>query len=527
MKNRDPKPGAIEERILILAPTPRDTQLCTQMLSSKGFTCAPCADMSQLCACLEEGAGAALLTEEAFATEESAKLLRWLRNQPSWSDFPLLFLAHGGADSPEARRAMDLLGNVILLERPIRIATLISAARVALRARERQYTTRGHLKALDRDRKTAENANRAKSQFLANMSHEIRTPMTVIMGAMEFLHQSALAEQQRYVDMAQHSAERLLRLIDDILDFSRIEARRLEIHLEPFSLSECIEKITTPFYRETVEKGLRLEVRIDPQAPQIVYGDPMRLEQVLINLISNAVKFTERGKIGISVETIKGDFLRIRVSDTGIGIPADRLDRLFRSFSQVDSSRTRRYGGTGLGLAISKGLTELMGGTIEAQSREGEGSEFTVRLPLLRPKPDDSAKEEPVSKEWEVHAGRGRRILVAEDDDMVRELLKTMLARQGWQVATAVSGREALSAWRKEEYDLILMDVQMPEIDGLTATRAIRQQEPAGRRIPIIALTAHARKEDQEECLAAGMDDFISKPIRMDDFLQRIERNLT
>jgi CheY-like chemotaxis protein len=239
------------------------------------------------------------------------------------------------------------------------------------------------------------------------------------------------------------------------------------------------------------------------------------------------VKFTERGKIGISVDNLKGDFLRIRVSDTGIGIPADRLDRLFRSFSQVDSSRTRRYGGTGLGLAISKGLTELMGGTIEAQSREGEGSEFTVRLPLLRPKPDDSAKEEPVSKEWEVHAGRGRRILVAEDDDMVRELLKTMLARQGWQVATAVSGREALSAWRKEEYDLILMDVQMPEIDGLTATRAIRQQEPAGRRIPIIALTAHARKEDQEECLAAGMDDFISKPIRMDDFLQRIERNLT
>jgi signal transduction histidine kinase/ActR/RegA family two-component response regulator len=504
-----------EERLLVIAPTPRDAQLCCETLAHAGIGCVPCADLQELCTHLEAGAGAALVTEEAFAVDEASLLRRWLQAQPSWSDFPLLFLTHDGTDSAAALRAIDLLGNVILLERPLRRATLISAARAALRERRRQYQTRTHLEMLGSAREAAEGASRAKSEFLANMSHEIRTPMTVIMASLELLQQAASApERQHFLEMSQNAGERLLHLIDDILDFSRIEAGRLEVRKEPFSLRGCLEKAAGLFRQQAQEKGVRLTVRIDPQVPAIVNGDPVRLDQVLVNLIGNAVKFTEKGEIEVTAE-VRRRRLQIRVRDTGIGIPADRMDRLFRSFSQVDSSLTRRHGGTGLGLAICKGLVEMMGGEIRAESREGEGSVFFLTLPLATAvAPAASGTEERIPEAAPLAA----RILLAEDEPLNQKLITMMLNRRGWKTEVAGTGLEALAKWREGDFDVILMDVQMPDMDGLEATSRIRQLErERGAHTCIIALTAHARPEDREECLAAGMDGFVTKPMRIAD----------
>jgi signal transduction histidine kinase/CheY-like chemotaxis protein len=518
-----PKTEALEERILILAPTPRDTQLCCQMLTSNGFSCAPCAGMVQLCACLDEGAGAALLTEEAFASEESARLLHWLLHQPAWSDFPLLFLTHGGADSPEAHRGMDLLGNVILLERPIRIATLVSAARVALRGRQRQYTTRGHLEKLRHAVDAAEAATRAKSEFLANMSHEIRTPMTVFMAAIEHLLQIDRSPERRHLlGMAEQSAQRLRSLIDDILDISRIEARKVEIEVKPFDLRATVRAAVELFTLSAREKNLRLEVDIAPETPAMVTGDPDKIGQVLINLLGNAVKFTHQGEVRVCVHP-RSAFMEFAVADTGIGIPEDKQPLLFQSFSQVDASFTRQYGGTGLGLAISKGLVELMGGEIAVQSRAGAGSVFTFTVPLRtvdRPgAPVAAVPAEEVQKETPA-----ARILLAEDEPMIREMITMMLTQRGLHPDTAESGRQALEKWQDGAFDLILMDLQMPDMSGLEATQAIRQRENGGRkRTCIIGLTAHASRDVREQCLEAGMDQVLTKPVKIKDLLSAVD----
>jgi CheY-like chemotaxis protein len=274
------------------------------------------------------------------------------------------------------------------------------------------------------------------------------------------------------------------------------------------------------------EKNLRLEMNIAPDVPRIVVGDSDRLGQVLINLIGNAVKFTAEGEIRVSVDA-PVDFLEFSVADTGIGIPEEKSDLIFQSFSQVDSSFTRRYGGAGLGLAISKGLVELMGGAIFVQNRKGGGSIFTFTIPLKTPEnqqstqgeagPEDSGKEHPAA-----------RILLAEDDPMIRELITMMLARHGYRTETAESGREALEKWEQGGVDLILMDLQMPEMNGLEATRAIRKREAVGRgHIGIIGLTAHNRREVREECLSSGMDHVLVKPVQMKELFSAIDKNLS
>jgi PAS domain S-box-containing protein len=372
----------------------------------------------------------------------------------------------------------------------------------------------------------AEDASRAKSQFLANISHEIRTPMTVIVSSLELLRQAAApappAARQPYLQMAEAAAERLLALIDDLLDLSRIEARRLEVRAEPFSLRRCLDRAAAFFHRQAQEKGITLRVETAPEVPDRVLGDRDRLGQVLTNLIGNAIKFTDRGEVAVAAG-VRGDSLEFSVRDTGIGIPADRMDRLFRSFSQVDSSHTRRYGGTGLGLAVSKGLVELMGGNIRAESAPGKGSVFSFEIPLRLPADEATAMAAAETSA----AGRGEaRILLAEDDAMVRDLIRMILQQKAWEVRTVENGREAVAAWQGERFDLILMDLQMPEMDGFEATRLIRSREGAEEHVPIVALTAHARRQDREECLAAGMDGWLPKPVDMERLFAAVEENL-
>jgi len=512
---------AVEERMLVLAPTPRDGQLCHDILAGAGVSCVLCAELKDLCAHLREGAAGVLLSEEAFAREEAPCLRNWLQEQPTWSDLPILLLTRAGENSPAALRALDLLGNVVLLERPLGKSTLVSVARSSLRERKRQYQTRSHLEMLKQARQEAEEATRAKSEFLANMSHEIRTPMTIFLGALEHLEQiDRNPEHQKLLQMADKSARHLRELIDDILDFSRIEAGHVEICPGPFEVRAWIEDIVSMFRSLAREKNLRMTSRVEDEVPAIIEADVLRLKQILTNLLGNAIKFTVEGEINVTMKAAEGQW-ELVVADTGIGIPAEKQHLLFQSFSQVNSTFQRDYGGTGLGLAISKNLAELMGGRITVRSREGEGSVFTLILPLTVPNvPGSEASAGPAASPDDEPSCR---ILLAEDDPMIRELFTMQLRRRGWHVEVAGSGEEAFEMWILRPFDVILMDLQMPGMDGLEATRQIRAREMEGDEpVRIVGVTAHARQKVIEECLKEGMDEILTKPVKSQELEETI-----
>jgi len=367
-------------------------------------------------------------------------------------------------------------------------------------------------------KETAEAANLAKSQFLANMSHEIRTPLNAVLGLTHLAQQTDLTPRQRdYLQKVDTSADTLLRLIDDILDFSKIEAGRLDLVAVDFSLRTVLSNVASVVRARGEAKGLAFAMRIDDDVPDLLVGDPVRLEQVLMNLGTNAVKFTRAGRIDIAVGTnppnTEGTALRFTVTDTGIGIPPAHADRLFEPFHQVESSNTRSYGGTGLGLAICKRLVEMMDGTIGFESTPGQGSSFSFTAVL---RPSDRA-DQPTPRLSETGTVEnllsGIRVLLAEDNDINRQVSQEVLEQAGATVRIAVNGRQAVEATETEPFDVVLMDIQMPDMDGLTATREIRDRA-ATATLPIIALTANAMAEDRRKCLQAGMNAHISKPIR-------------
>jgi PAS domain S-box-containing protein len=384
--------------------------------------------------------------------------------------------------------------------------------------------------ALVEAKEAAEAATRAKSAFLATMSHEIRTPLNGVLGMAQAMSVGELAGDQRErLDVIRQSGETLLAVLNDVLDLSKIEAGRLELEEAEFDIGAVAHGAHAAFGAVAAAKGVAFELRVSRAAAGSYLGDAIRVRQVLSNLISNALKFTESGRVAVSVGRRKGA-LTLTVSDTGIGMSAEQQARLFQAFGQADASTTRRFGGTGLGLAICRELVELMGGTIAAESAEGAGSRFVATLPL--PRAERPARQAPPSRERlagkpapETVAAAPLRVLAAEDNPVNQLVLKALLSQAGIEPMVVADGVDAVAAWESGDWDVILMDVQMPRMDGPTATRFIREREAAqGRpRTPIVALTANAMTHQVNDYLAAGMDGFVAKPIEVVRLFEALE----
>ena len=490
------------------------------------------------------------VTEAAFMTDENARYIyvnQEACRSTGYSREELLTLWVGDVDKgltaenwPKIKEYLFRTGSISL--EAVHLAKDGSQFPVELRVDHIRFNNNDYTLGLARDiserkrvegvlqeaKELAEAANRAKTEFLANMSHELRTPMNGIISTIHLLKMTELdQEQQEGLAAIDASTRSLLALISDILDISRIEAGRLELESITFSIRQAVQEVITTQSYSIRQKGLQLETLLPDSLPEYLSGDPLRFKQVFMNLLGNAVKFTERGGIEVSLKQLETENRRtsllLTIKDSGIGMSAETLGRIFRPFEQADSSTTRRFGGSGLGLAICQRLVELMGGRIWAESEEGVGSCFYVEFPFcLAEQPESAAKD---SAAGESGKGRSLRILLAEDNQINARSMTAILERMGHRLCTVSNGEKAVEACRNDSFDCILMDIQMPVMDGIEATRLIRVEEQGGGvSTPIIAMTAHALKGDREHLLGSGFDSYISKPVDIGALLAELQR---
>ena len=493
----------LENRVLVLAPTGRDAANSKAVLGKAGLACTVCRDILEVCREIEAGVGCILLTEEALTLDQASCLVETLRKQPPWSDLPLLLLTRGGPESRVAVRAMQTLGNVLLLERPVRMLTLVTAVRAALRARTRQYENRQHLAELRA-------ADRRKDEFLAMLAHELRNPLAPVRNALGIMQMpnvpaDVLAQAR---EMTQRQISQMSRLIDDLLEVSRVSRGRIELKKEPVDLAAVLARAVEAALPAVNARRHELKLAL-PRHPLPLQADAARLEQVFVNLLTNAAKFTPPGgRIEVTAES-EGDTALVRVRDTGIGIASDLLPRIFDLFVQAEQGPDRAQGGLGIGLTLVKSLVELHGGRIEARSDgPGNGSEFLVRLPGLL---SDSAQGGQRAAPSATVRALPQRILVVDDNKDAAESLAILLRLQGHHVRIANSGSEALPAAEALQPDVVFLDIGLPGMDGYETARRMRRQASGGRML-LVALTGYGQDEDRRRSHEAGFDHHLVKP---------------
>jgi signal transduction histidine kinase/CheY-like chemotaxis protein len=481
-----------EERILILAPLGRDGPLAQRALGEAAIPAELCSSVADLCAKLAEGAGAALLTEEVLRPPHAAELIACLARQPPWSDFPLVVFGIGDFGLGESH-------NLTLLDRPVRIRTLLSAMRSALRSRRRQYQARDLLEALQKSVSD-------RDQFLAMLGHELRNPLAAILTASELLDRGREGAPLREREVISRQSRNLARLVDDLLDVARVTAGKIELHRTTLDLGEAVQRAVQGLEQAARRQGVSIQVSCIPQA--LVQGDALRLEQIIGNLVNNAIKYTpEAGRIAVEVGA-RGDQISLRVHDTGIGISADMLSRIFDLFAQAPASLDRAQGGMGIGLTLVRRLVELHGGTVRAGSRGlGLGSEFEVLLPR-------AAEAEKVAAAEAPQALVGQRVLIVEDNADTRELLAEAMEQLGHCVSTCEDGLLAIEAALRQRPDAMLIDLGLPGRDGYEVARAIRSA--LGAKVRLIALSGYGQPDDQRRARLAGFDTHLTKPAEIE-----------
>ena len=488
---------ALERRLLILAPVGKDAALIESMLRSENVECATCADLTGLLQELERGAAAMLVAEEAL-TDGDARLPSFLARQPAWSDIPILLMTRPGADSAYVERAGNFLGNVTLLERPIRVVALFSAIRSALRARARQYQTRAYL--LER-----ELADNRKDEFLATLAHELRNPLAPIRNWVNVLRLTRSDERGSHIwDMMDRQVSHMVRLVDDLMELSRITRGKIDLRIEAVELAPVIAAAVEAS-RPLIE-GARHTLTVDvPDEPIVVTADAVRLAQIVSNLLNNAAKYTDAGgSITLSVR-VDGPHAAIAVRDTGSGISADALPRVFDMFVQEDH---RPKGGLGIGLTLVRSLVEMHGGRVEARSDgPGKGSEFVVRLPLSASAPVEAEQGIlPLRK-----PRRMARVLVVDDNEDAAESLGALLRMMGADVQVAQDGWTALEIFDAFNPAAVFLDLGMPDMDGFEVAHQIRSR-PNAKDTVLIALTGWSQERDKRRTAEAGFDRHLAKP---------------
>ncbi|HYD56830.1 MAG TPA: ATP-binding protein [Burkholderiales bacterium] len=499
-----------DESVLLLAPTSKDAVLCRGILAEAGIDCVICRDMADLCEGIGANAGVAVLSEESLTSQSLERLRMVIGGQPAWSDFPLLVLTEQGADSELVLRTLETLGNVTLLERPVRVPALVSAVRVALRARRRQYQIRDYLGESHRVAEALREADRRKDEFLAILAHELRNPLAPLRNALESMRR---AEHDREAvawarGLMERQLKQMVRLIDDLLDLSRVSRGRVELKREEALLASLVHGALEACGPAIERAGHSLSVSL-PDEQVFVRCDPTRMVQVLSNLLSNAIKYTPAGG-RIELEARRADSgVELVVRDNGVGIPKEMLGKVFEMFTQVERSLERAQGGLGIGLTLVKRLVEMHGGTVQARSSgPGKGTEFIVRLPEhARAAGTGEAAAAAV-----LPAAEKQRILIADDNRDAADSLAVMLRVGGHEVCTAYDGQEAVELAADFRPALALLDIGMPRLNGYDAARRLRESSH-GRDMVLIALTGWGQPEDKQRSQAAGFDHHLVKPV--------------
>jgi signal transduction histidine kinase/ActR/RegA family two-component response regulator len=544
-----PLPGAHETRVLVLPPTGADGRAMAKVFGNSQIPCEICASVQQLCEALRVGGAVVTLSEEALVGDPTL-FLACIADQPVWADLPVIVLSRAGRESPALAEILPRLGNVSVVERPVRTSTLISLVRSCLRARERQYTVREYLagqaqaeiereQLLDSERAArseAERASRTKDEFLATLSHELRTPLNAVLGWSQLLRRSANLPDDvaNGLVVIERNARSQAQIIEDLLDMSSIISGKVRLEVQRLDLASVIEATVETVRPAAQTKGIRLHVVVDPLAGP-VRGDPNRLQQVLWNLLTNAVKFTPQGgRVGVALARINSH-LEIEVTDNGEGIEPKFLPHIFDRFRQADASTARRHGGLGLGLSIVKQLIELHGGAIIAHSAGlGMGSTFRITLPLMAISSDpletaSSAQHSARSIDAPPPPALGHinltgvSVLVVDDECDARTLIQRFLQECDANVFTAASAVEAMHVLLHESPTVLVSDIGMPGEDGYELIRRVRSLKDANARIPAVALTAYARVEDRVRAVQAGYQLHLSKPVKPIELIAMIE----